>query len=360
MTTFQNLDATVTAHTLVTADAAVLTFTDPEARLAQYLPGQFLTLNIDIEGTKHRRSYSLCAAPGVDAQAAVCVKRVEGGLVSNFILDHVKAGSTMNLFTAIGNFVCAPAPAAKRHIVLIGAGSGITPLWSIAKAILSQEPKSYVSLIYGNRTEDSIIFRAELADWQAKYSAHFRVVHTLTQAPAGWAGPSGRITGTLVEELLPHLQPLEDVEETRFYLCGPQAMADSVEHDLLATGVHKKKIFRESFFSDNLLEAEKLTTPGAVFEEETGPFTVQIKVDGKTYEVEVPVGETILQAALDLDIAMPYSCQAGLCTACRAKCHSGKIDMDETEGLVESDIKDGYVLLCVGHPRSANIMVEVG
>jgi ring-1,2-phenylacetyl-CoA epoxidase subunit PaaE len=158
------------------------------------------------------------------------------------------------------------------------------------------------------------------------------------------------------------LAPLADVQETRFYICGPQAMTDSVEHDLLASGVNKKKIFRESFFSDNLAGPEKPTahTPGAVFEEETGPFTVQIELDGKNYEVEVPVGETILQAALDQDIDMPYSCQSGLCTACRAKCHSGKIEMDETEGLVESEINEGYVLLCVGHPRSANIQVVVG
>jgi ring-1,2-phenylacetyl-CoA epoxidase subunit PaaE len=166
----------------------------------------------------------------------------------------------------------------------------------------------------------------------------------------------------MVLDLLPHNNPLPSVTEKRYYLCGPQAMADSVEHSLLQHGVSKKLIFRESFFSDNLAaeEAPHTPSPGEVFEASTGPFTVFIKLDGKQYEVEVPVGETILQAALDQEIDMPYSCQAGLCTACRGKCLSGRVDMDETEGLVESEIKEGYVLLCVGHPRSANVVVEVG
>jgi ring-1,2-phenylacetyl-CoA epoxidase subunit PaaE len=362
MSTFRNLDLTLAAVTAETSDAVTLAFADPNGELAGYTPGQFLTLNVEVNGTKHRRSYSLCTADGVDANPAVCVKRVEGGLVSNELVSNYKAGQTINLFTAIGNFVCQPIPTAKRHIVLIGAGSGITPLWSIAKAILTQEPGSYVSLIYGNRTEASIIFNKEIAAWEEKFKGHFRVAHTLTQPPAGWQGPTGRINGELVLDLLPHLAPLAQVTETRYYLCGPQAMAESVEHDLLQTGVSKKLIFRESFFSDNLAPEPDTHTPsaGEVFEAETGPFIVSISLDGKKYEVEVPVGETILQAALDQDIDMPYSCQAGLCTACRGKCLSGKVEMDETEGLVESEIKEGYVLLCVGHPRSANVVIEVG
>lgn len=341
-----------------TPDAVTLAFADPNGELAGYLPGQFLTLNIEVDGTWNRRSYSLCSAPGIDPNPTVCVKRVAGGLVSNHLIDRWKAGDTMQVFTAIGHFTCEPKPGAKRHIVLIGAGSGITPLWSIAKTILSQEPDSQVSLIYGNRHEDSIIFRQPIADWEARYPGRFRVVHTLTQPPVGWSGSTGRITGELVLDLLHHLKPLHEVEETRYYLCGPQAMAEEVERSLLASGVVKRYIFRESFFSDNA--APGVVAAPSVEELSSGPFTVTIRLDGNEHQVEVPLGETILQAALDQDIDMPYSCQAGLCTACRGKCLSGVVEMDETEGLVESEIREGYVLLCVGHPRSADVVVEVG
>lgn len=362
MSTFRPVELTLAAVSAETPDAVTLAFNDPAGELAGYLPGQFLTLNIAVGGKQHRRSYSLCSAPGLDAHPTVCVKRVPGGLVSNELVDNWKAGQTMQLFTPIGNFVCEPKPGARRHIVLVGAGSGITPLWSIAKSILTHEPGSQVSLIYGNRREDCIIFAEPIRQWQAQHPARFRVVHTLTQPPAGWQGATGRINGALVLDLLRHLEPLQDIEETRYYLCGPQAMADDVEQALLGTGVVRRNIFRESFFSDSQVSHQETVEVGGAQAAAggEGPFSVTIKHDGDTYEVEVPLGETILQAALDQDIDLPYSCQAGLCTACRAKCLSGAVEMDETEGLVESEIREGYVLLCVGHPKSAGIVVEVG
>ena len=362
MSTFRPVDLTLAAVTAETPDAVTLAFNDPEGALAGYLPGQFLTLNVEIGGKWHRRSYSLCSAPGQDAHPTVCVKRVPGGLVSNHLVDNWRAGQTMQVFTPIGNFTCEPRPGARRHIVLVGAGSGITPLWSIAKTILAQEPGSHVSLIYGNRRPDCVIFDAPIQQWQARHADRFRVVHCLTQPPAGWQGATGRINGAMVLDLLRHLEPLQEVEETRYYLCGPQAMADDVEQALLGTGVVRRNIFRESFFSDALVNHQDTVEVGQVQTVEAGhgPFTVTVKHDGETFEVAVPEGETILQAALDQDIDLPYSCQAGLCTACRAKCLSGAVEMDETEGLVESEIREGYVLLCVGHPKSAGVVVEVG
>ena len=361
-TNFRPVNLALASIKAETADAVTLAFADPAGELAGYKPGQFLTLNIEVEGKKHRRSYSLCSAPGIDANPTVCVKRVSGGLISNTILDSWKAGDRMDLFTPIGNFICEPKPGAKRHIVLIGAGSGITPLWSIAKAILTDEPGSFVSLIYGNRRQDSIIFQAEIRGWETRFSGRFRVAYALTQPPADWAGPTGRITVEMVHDLLPHLAPLQEVKETRYYLCGPQAMAEAVEKSLIEQGVSKKLVCRESFFSDHLESHQETITPAGTTEDEgaTGPFTVTIHLDGDEYQVEVPIGETILHAALGKDIDMPYSCQAGLCTACRGKCLSGMVEMEESEGLADSEIKEGYVLLCVGHPRSANVVVEVG
>ncbi len=329
---------------------------DTPSELLDYQAGQFLTLIVPVEGESIRRAYSLCSAPGVDDKLCVSVKQVENGKMSNWLPKNIKPGYEMELLPAIGHFTFLPIRGKKRHIILFGAGSGITPLFSILKSVLAHEPDSFVSLIYGNRNEFSIIYKTKLEQLQAQHPSRFKVVHCLTQPPDVWYGAKGRISEELLEEMLHHLQPASPVQETLYYMCGPHGMMESVENVLGKQGIAKEKIHREIFHS-NVDEASKQQAV-----EEQGIITreVTIILDGKTYKITVDPSSTILETALEKDVDMPYSCQSGLCTACRGKCLSGKVHMDETEGLSDDELDSGYVLTCVGHPLTADVVIEIG
>ena len=353
---FHPFQTTIASISHETADAITVFFADTEGRIV-YKPGQFITIEVEVDGKKERRSYSMCTTHGIDQHPGVCIKRVPGGVVSGFVLANWVVGSQVTLLPPIGNFTFVPDSAKRRHISLVGAGSGITPLMSIAQAILASEPQSHVSLIYGNRSEASIIFKDKIANMAIVHAKRFRFVHVLSQPSANWQGLRGRIDGEVVEDMLTQLSPLETIDQTEFYLCGPQAMMESVQAKLIELGHKKGLIHRESFFSTAADTYEASHADDATFD---GPASVKIILDGKEYEITVAEGTTILQAALDKDVDMPYSCQSGLCTACRGKCLEGKVELAEKEGLSDSELEEGYILTCVGHPKSARVVIEIG
>lgn len=340
-----------------TPDAISIAFEQPNNAPLTYTSGQFLTLIINIGGKEVRRAYSLCSAPAYyNELPTIAVKRVANGLMSNYLLDNLKEGDITQALAPMGNFALEAKPSTKRHIVLIGAGSGVTPLFSILKSTLVNEPESYVSLVYGNRTDDNIMFREQLEVLQKQYTTRLRIVHTLTQPPRPWYGATGRISAELITELLYQLAPATPVQSTEYFLCGPQAMMDVVQDTLITNKVLKINIHRESFFS-SIDEAAK---QAAIEEEGIVTRKVTVIYDGDNYEFEVKPEQSILDAALEKDIDLPYSCQSGLCTACRGKCLSGKVHLDEREGLSDNEMKAGYVLTCVGHPLTADVVIEIG
>jgi ring-1,2-phenylacetyl-CoA epoxidase subunit PaaE len=230
-------------------------------------------------------------------------------------------------------------------------------MYSIAKTLLHQEPLSYVSMIYGNRDIESIIFHQALEQLKQQFQDRFSLVHVLERPPGNWSGLTGYITSEVVRNnlrLFPQLAP----SQTYFYMCGPLPMMDSVRKSLDELGMDASHIFRESFFTDQTKTAEEKAV--VVNSAASGDQMVTIILEGKHYEVSVSPKETILQAALDDDIDMPYSCQSGLCTACRGKCLSGSVHLDEREGLSDAELKEGYVLTCVGHPRTPGVVIEIG
>jgi ring-1,2-phenylacetyl-CoA epoxidase subunit PaaE len=339
-----------------TSDAISIHF-DPPPQAAPYLSGQFLTLISSVNGKSVRRAYSLCSSPVSDADWAVAVKRVEGGLMSNFLNEQLKEGAQIELLPPMGNFVVKTEPSKSRHFVLFGGGSGITPLYSIAKTVLKSEPGSFVSLIYGNRDSDSIIFKTGLDQLGQEYKDRFALIHVLEKPPGDWSGLTGYITVEVVKNSL-RLFPQLPSTDTFYYMCGPLPMMDSVRQSLDLLGIPAAHIFRESFFSDQSKSADEKAV--VVNSNKPGIQTVTILLEGKEYKVEVAPEESILQAALDDDIDMPYSCQSGLCTACRGKCLSGSVHLDEREGLSDSELKEGYVLTCVGHPITPGVIIEIG
>ncbi|WP_422008695.1 2Fe-2S iron-sulfur cluster-binding protein [Roseivirga pacifica] len=331
-----------------TADAVSIHFEQPEDGRIFYKAGQYFTIMVNINGKDERRSYSLCSSPYTDELPAVGVKRVEGGLVSNYLNSEVKAGDELLVVPPMGNFTTEFTTANDRHLVLFGGGSGITPLISIAKSALSQEPNTKVTLVYANRNEDSIIFKSEIESLSA--NEQFEVKHVLESIPAGWSGFSGRISQPLIEQVLASV----DVAKIECFTCGPAPMMDVVLDSLAALGVDSSRVHKESFVSTKLEENKKESAEELVARE------VTVILDDEEYKFTVNPDESILEKGLDEGLNLPFSCQSGLCTSCRGKCLSGKVKMDESEGLTEAELEEGFVLPCVAHPLTDDVKIEIG
>lgn len=335
-----------------TEDAVTLVF-DNSTENIQYKPGQFLTLILDINGESVRRSYSLCSYPKVDKDIAVTVKKVLNGKASNYLCDKVKEGDVLEVMEPMGIFTLEPDYHKKREIVLIGAGSGITPLMSILKAILSEEPLSKVYLLYGNRNENSVIFQDLLVSLKEEHKERLNIAHVLSQ-PQGSTVYTGRMNRSLILKVLESFNELDE-KNAEYYVCGPKGMMDEALDAFKVLEVNQDNVHKESF-----LPASSETPKGEVVsEDQEGPKMVTILFEGTEYKIEVPADKTILESALDQDIDLPYSCQSGMCTACMGKCTNGKVHLNDPDGLSQKEIEQGFVLTCVGHPVSGDVVIEI-
>lgn len=337
-----------------TEDAISIVF-ETENEIA-YKSGQFLTLIIPFDGKKERRAYSLCSSPYTDQYPAVMVKRVEGGLVSNYLNDNLKAGDVIEVMEPMGTFTTEFNSENKRHILMFGGGSGITPLISIIKSTLAKEPNSILTLVYCNRNIDSVIFKSQLEKLQDSSQGRLQVIHILDDAPVNWQGPSGLLNHEMLKQLFERI-PDWGIDNSVYLMCGPEGMMKNVQTLLEDRGIPTNKIFKESFVQGTIGKEER----EEVIEEGEGKdYEVTVIYDGEEHSFEVKAGNHILETALDLDIDLPFSCQSGLCTACRGKLISGKMKMDEDEGLSEAEKNEGYVLTCVGRPISSDVKIKIG
>ena len=340
-----------------TKDSITVVFEQPASDPVIYKSGQFLTLITNIGGKDIRRAYSLCSSPYVDTDLAVTVKRVDEGMMSNWLPDNVKVGQTVKVMEPMGQFTTEFDQSNKRHLIMFAGGSGITPMLSIIKSTLTQEPDSIVSLIYCNRDIDSVIFKEELARWEAKYEGRLHVIHILDNAPMNWQGYSGLLNPEMLQKLFERI-PDWGIDKTTHLMCGPEGMMNNVETLLAERNIAKDSIFKESFVQGTINKEKQAEAPAA--EGELIEREVTIRYDGEEYKVTVPPDKGILESALDMGIDLPYSCQSGLCTACRGKALSGKVKLDEEEGLSQSERDEGYVLTCVGHPLTDDVVIEIG
>jgi len=335
-----------------TADAITIVFEQP-APAMEYRSGQFLTLIADIAGKEVRRSYSFSSAPGIDEDLAVTVKRVSGGLMSNYLPDQIKVADEMRVMEPLGNFTTDLQGNNKRHIVMFAGGSGITPFMSHIKSLLKHEPNSIATLIYANRNIDSIIFKEKLAQLETEHQGRLHVIHILDEAPLAWQGPSGLLNPQMLEEILQRV-PDWGTENTQYLMCGPEGMMANISAYLADYGIASDKIFKESFVAPTI-DKEPVEDDGTLKARE-----ITVIYDDEEHSFTVEPDSTILETALDQDIDLPYSCQSGLCTACRGKLLSGKVKMDEEEGLSDAERDEGYVLTCVGHPMTNDVKIEIG
>lgn len=338
-----------------TPDTVTIYFDQPDPFL-DYQPGQFLTVIVDINGKAERRSYSLCTSPFVDPYPGITVKRVKDGVVSNYLNDLIRPGKSIEVMKPMGHFTLDYHSQNTNHFVMVTGGSGITPVMGLIKSILVNEPDSKTTLLYCSRSEEQIIFKNELASLAEKHSDKINIIHNLSQPTNSWTGLKGRLSADKIKAIL--TENVGDEGRTiRYLTCGPQGLMEATLASLSGIGVREEDVLKENFF----LNAAEKETPSVGSDDELPIITrnVQVNLEGQEYEFEVTPDKTILEAGMDEDIDMPYSCQSGLCTACRGKLISGKVKMDEDAGLSQKEIEEGYILCCMSHPLTGDVKVEI-
>ncbi|MBX3103013.1 MAG: ferredoxin--NADP reductase [Bacteroidetes bacterium] len=336
-----------------TDDAYTLQFEKPAGSEFDYLPGQYLTLKVNYQGESLRRAFSLSSNPRQDDFLAVTIKAVPDGRVSNFLRQALKAGDTVEVYPPMGKFVVETNPQQSLHYVLVGGGSGITPMYSILRSVLREEPLSQVTLVYANRHQDSIIFKEQLQELEAGYAGRLQVVHVLDSPKPGWEGLTGMLTQPLAVDILTQVTRGSQLPAA-YYMCGPGPMMDSVDAALRHMGVAENRIFRE-YYSAPLPDTD---SPEEEIDYELRDRTIVVELDGKRTNVPVKAGKNILDAAVNAGLDPPYACQEGICSTCRAKVHSGLVQMVEREGLSDEELEAGYVLTCQCYPLTDDVVLE--
>ena len=338
-----------------TPDTVSIFFEQPEPYL-DYKPGQFITVILEINGKEERRSYSLCTSPYVDPYPGITVKRVDKGVVSNFLNDHIRPGKTIEIMKPMGKFTTSFHSKNKTQYFMLAGGSGITPIMGITKSVLVNEPSSKVTILYCSRSEDQIIFKKEFETLKERYSENLEIIHNLSQPNPEWKGMRGRLDSNKVKEVL-NWSDDKSTTSKKYFVCGPEGLMTTTLNTFKEINIPTDLIFEESFYTDLDAKETALKASGEMAPSLTREVTVS--VEGQDYTYEVSPEKTILEAGLDNNIDMPYSCQSGLCTACRGRLVSGKVDMIEDAGLSEGEIAEGYILCCSSKPASSDIKIII-
>lgn len=337
-----------------TPDAISVVFTIPPELSRDYAfsAGQYLTLRAQIEGEDLRRSYSICTAPD-DHELRIAVKQIENGVFSGWVNQHLQAGDHLEVMTPTGRFGLAHAPGDGRHHVAFAAGSGITPVLSIARDILAREPHSDFTLFYGNRATETILFRTALEDLKDRYLARFSVFHVLSREQQDIAALNGYIDAEKVRKWLRDVIPANKIDHA--FVCGPEAMLEIVETTLQEEGVPASHIHTERFVSAQGGRPQ----PQKKIDTSAPPAHIAaLIVDGKQREVPVAEGEAVLDAALRAGMDLPFACKGGMCSTCRAKVLEGEVEMSINYALEPWETEAGFVLTCQSHVKTPRVVID--
>lgn len=343
-------------HTLVVADvqrltddSVAVTFDVPVdlRELFDFDAGQSLTLRRVIDGVEHRRTYSICSPVG--SQPRIGVREIPGGLFSSWLVHKVKPGDRIEVQPPSGSFRANPA-AGGRHLC-IAAGSGITPMLSIAASVLGN-PETELTLLYGNRTTTSVMFAEELADLKDAHHGQFDLMHVLSREPRDVDLFSGRLDADRLRQLLTLLVPATEMDHV--WLCGPFGMLADAREVLEELGVPADRVHFELFYVDE--PPPQLRHADRVIEGVTSEVTV--KLDGRTTTTPMPRDQTILDSAQEIRSDLPFACKGGVCGTCRAKVCDGEVDMVRNYALEPDEVERNFVLTCQTFPVSAEVTVD--
>jgi ring-1,2-phenylacetyl-CoA epoxidase subunit PaaE len=315
--------------------------------------GQHLTLRAVLNGEEVRRNYSLCTAPG-EQDWLVTVKRIGGGLFSNWVGDELKAGATIDVMPPHGSFTTEFDASTSRHLVGIAGGSGITPVMSLIKTLLRQEPNSRFTLLYGNRDSSSVIFLEALAGLKDKHLERLEIYHFLDAEDQDIDLFNGMLNRERVEEAIGALIP-DAADVDGWFICGPGPMMDAAEGALLDRNIARDRIHIERFTADRPPEA--VAREMAELQTKAEGVSVSVTLDGRTRRVPFTAGN-ILDSARASGLPAPFACKAGVCATCRAKVTKGKVEMAARYGLTDEEVEAGYVLTCQSVPLGDGVAVD--
>ncbi|WP_328850936.1 phenylacetate-CoA oxygenase/reductase subunit PaaK [Micromonospora globbae] len=347
----------VAAVDRLTDDAVAITFAVPEELRETYAfrAGQHLTVRrVTEDGTDVRRSYSICSTPDELARHGrlrIGVREVPGGAFSTFACGSLRGGETVEVLSPLGHFTTAFDPGRARHYGAVAAGSGITPVLALVATALAVEPESTVTLVYGNRRANTVMFAEELADLKDRYPTRLHLVHVLSREQGESPLLSGRIDADRMGRLLDTIVPGDRIEE--WFLCGPYGMVVDVQEVLAARSVPDSAVHTELFHVDAPPEPPRRPA------EEAGAGTeVTIMLDGRSSSLTMRRDERVLDAALKVRGELPYACKGGVCSTCRAKVVEGEVTMARNYALEPDEVAAGYVLTCQSSPLTDRLVVD--
>ncbi|WP_160715898.1 flavin reductase family protein [Chitinophaga solisilvae] len=333
-----------------TPDSVTIVF-DTRGVPFRYEAGQFIQVTLVIDGQPVTRSYSLSSSPDTDVYPAITVKRIPGGLMSNHIFNMASTIGEWQIEGPLGAFTLREA--ACRHLVLLGGGSGITPLYAIARSAIQQHPGLQVTLLYSSSTAADTIFKTQLDQWQQQQPNNIRIHYVLSRHPAGEAAAenniiAGRINRIIAKKLVKQAIAATD-NNAHYFICGPAELMKMHEEALTSVGVPETHIRKEWYAPEAVTG---ITLPDTTQE-------VLLHLYEQTNLLEVKPGMTILDAALEDKIPLPYSCRGGTCGKCAARLSSGKVQLLENYALRQEDLDAGLILLCRSYPLDSQVTVEV-
>ncbi|MDF2431746.1 MAG: 3-ketosteroid 9alpha-monooxygenase subunit [Mucilaginibacter sp.] len=320
-------------------DTATFFFSETSGKKIQYKAGQFITLVFTHHDEEIRRSYSLSSSPD-DELLSVTVKRIENGEISRYLLTKIKQGDVLQAVEPAGRFIITGFEE-EKDILLFAAGSGVTPIFSQLKYILNREGKSRFTLVYSNQNESTILFKDELNTLALKYPERLKIIHLLSSE-------ANRLNNLVVERLVK--QYVSDLNKAEIYTCGPFTYMRMIRLTLFFMGLEPSQIRKENF----VLE----TVPVSPVVISYPPRRVRIHFKNETYDLVTGENQSILQAALQNNIQLPYSCRVGDCSTCSAVCKSGKVEMVKNDVLTDADLAAGWILTCTGHALTDDVVIE--
>ena len=328
-------------------------FEDVHKKYPVPLPGQFLTLIFDLDGREVRRSYSFNNCSPCGEELSITVKRIDNGEISRLLHHRLEVGEILNVLTPQGKFTYDSQTNSAKNIVLFAAGVGITPLFSILKAILYETEDTQIVLLYSNSSTQNTLFYDELKAFEEKFAERFTIIWLFSTSKNLL---KARLNRDLIRDVMYDFSRDEIKKNTLIYTCGPVIYMDLCKFTLLGMGFSENQILRETF---QLPENEEDEDDDTIKIVDTNTYSIELIFEGKKHAFDVPYNKSILDIALEEGLRIPYSCNSGMCSTCTSQCIQGNVRMVYNEVLTDNEVANGRCLLCTGHPTENGTIIEV-